>query len=298
MGMELCAAAGTRREDKGDDGGCRERGIHFAERFSDNLLRPRPFRDAFRVVELRLLRRIGAVLPRCSGHACRLEGQLASFGHVGTVHAHQGRRRRNGSSLGQLALRANQSLQNAAYRLGDFGAHVFTGGPDDRLADNFGAPKMAMDSAPADRFLLLSRTLLALAMLALGIRLGRKPGNKLNVATGFALACVTMLAVSPVARAHYFLLLAPAILFVPLWLDRHGRPRAGVVMAAILPVLSVLHYVLLPYGGRVGLLGFGTTTWLMAAMVLLARADRVMVQAAQASSSSPADSKAILSRAA
>ena len=115
--------------------------------------------------------------------------------------------------------------------------------------------------------------------MALGVRLARQPGNKLNMATGFALAFVTMLAVSPVARAHYFLLLAPAILFVPLWLDRHGRPRAGVVMAAILPVLSILHYALLPYGGRIGLLGFGTAAWLMAAMVLIARADRKMVQA-------------------
>ena len=80
---------------------------------------------------------------------------------------------------------------------------------------------------------------------------------------------------------HYFLLLAPAILLVPLWLDRHGRPQAGVVMAAIPPVLSVLHYVLLPYGGRVGLLGFGTTAWLMAAMVLIARTDWALSRTAE-----------------
>jgi hypothetical protein len=192
----------------------------------------------------------------------------------------------------------NQSLQNAAYRLGNFGSHVFAGGPDDRLADNFGAPKMAMDSPAADRFLFLSRAMLGLALLALGVRLGRKPGNKLNVATGYALACVTMLAVSPVARAHYFLLLAPAVLLVPLWLDRHGRPRAGIVMAAIPPVLSVLHYVLLPYGGRVGLLGFGTAAWLMAAMVLLARTDRAIVRAAKGMDVQPADSETFLGRAA
>ncbi len=174
----------------------------------------------------------------------------------------------------------NESLQNAAYRLGNFAAHVFAGGPDDRLADNFGAPKMAMDSPASDRVLFLSRAMLGLALLALGVRLARQPGNKLNVSTGFALACVTMLAVSPVARAHYFLLLAPAILFVPLWLDRRGRPRAGIVLAAILPVLSILHYALLPYAGRVGLLGFGTTAWLMAAMVLIARTDWAAVRTA------------------
>ena len=175
----------------------------------------------------------------------------------------------------------NQSLQNAAYRLGNFGSHLFAGGPDDRLVENFDAPKMAMDSAAADQFLFVARGLLALALLALGLRLARQPGSKLNTATGFALACVTMLAVSPVARAHYFLLLAPAILLVPLRLDRHGRPRAGVIMAAILPPLSVLHYALLPYGDRIGLLGFGTAAWLMAAMVLIARADWKTVRAAQ-----------------
>jgi len=192
----------------------------------------------------------------------------------------------------------NQSLQNAAYRLGNFGSHVLAGGPDDRLVENFDAPKMAMDSPAADRFLFLSRAMLGLALLALGVRLGREPGNKLNMATGFALACVTMLAVSPVARAHYFLLLAPAILLVPLWLDRHGRPRAGVIMAAIPPVLSILHYVLLPYGGRVGLLGLGTAAWLMAAMVLIARADWAMVRAAKSGSDQRADSSPILGRAA
>ena len=136
-----------------------------------------------------------------------------------------------------------------------------------------------MDSPTADRFLFLSRGMLALALLALGVRLARQPGSKLNMATGFALACVTMLAVSPVARGHYFHLLAPAILLVPLWLDLHGRPRAGIILAAIAPLISILHYVLLPYGGRVGLLGFGTAAWLMAAMVLIARADRAAILA-------------------
>lgn len=174
----------------------------------------------------------------------------------------------------------NQSLQNAAYRLGNFGSHLFAGGPDDRLVERFDAPRMAMDSPASDLCLFFSRAVLATALLALGVRLARKPGNKLNIAMGLALSLVTMLAVSPVARAHYFLLLAPAILLVPLWLDCHGRPRAGIVMAAIPPVLSILHYVLLPYGGRVGLLGFGTAAWLMAAMVLIARADRATVLAA------------------
>jgi hypothetical protein len=192
----------------------------------------------------------------------------------------------------------NQSLQNAAYRLGNFGSHLLAGGPDDRLVERFDAPKMAMDSSAADRFLFLSRATFGLALLALGVRLARQPGNKLNMATGFALSCVTMLAVSPVARAHYFLLLAPAILLVPLWLDLHGRPRAGVVMAAIPPVLSILHYALLPYAGRVGQLGFGTAAWLMAAMVLIARTDSATLHAAKSNNREAADSTPILGRAA
>lgn len=192
----------------------------------------------------------------------------------------------------------NQSLQNAAYRLGNFGSHVFSNGPDDRLVENFDAPKMAMDSATVDRFLFLSRATIGLALLALGVRLARKTGSQLNMATGFALACVTMLAVSPVARAHYFLLLAPAVLLVPLWLDRHGRPHAGIVMAAIPPLLSILHYILLPYAGRVGLLGLGVTAWLLAAMVLIARTDDAMVHAAASSDDRPRESEPALSRAA
>jgi len=168
----------------------------------------------------------------------------------------------------------NQSLHNAAYRLGNFGAHVLGGGPDDRLVENFDSPKMAMDSPAVEKVLLASQAILALALLALGVRLARGDGNRLNLAVGFALACAAMLVVSPVARGHYFLLLAPAVLLVPLWLERCGRPRAGLVLAAIPPAFSVLHYVFLPYAGRVGLLGMGTTAWLMATLVVMARTDR------------------------
>jgi len=40
----------------------------------------------------------------------------------------------------------NQSLHNAAYRFGNFGAHLLAGGPDDRLVEEWNAPQMAMDS--------------------------------------------------------------------------------------------------------------------------------------------------------
>jgi len=131
--------------------------------------------------------------------------------------------------------------------------------------------------------------MMTLALLALGMRLSRGDGNRLNLAVGFAVACTAMLVVSPVARGHYFLLLAPAVLLVPLWLDRRGWRRTGKVMAAIPPIFSILHYALLPYAGRIGLLGLGTTAWLMAVLVVMARADQSSRQVTdwQAGSSLP-----------
>ena len=181
----------------------------------------------------------------------------------------------------------NQSLHNAVYRFGNFSSYLLAGGPDDRLVERFDSPKMAMDSSATERMLLLARATLGLALLALCVRLARHGGSRLNLAAGFALACVAMLAVSPIARGHYFLLLAPAVLLVPVWLECHGRPLMGTLLAAALPVLSVLHYVLLPYAGRIGLLGLGTAAWLMATMVVMARTDWSNVRAAGRLAPSP-----------
>ena len=164
----------------------------------------------------------------------------------------------------------NQSLHNAVYRLGNFAAYELAGEPDDRLVEQFDAPKMAMDSAVAERSLLAARMALLAALVLASIRLSL--GRRLDMAVGFALACVAMLVASPVARGHYFMLLAPAVLFVPLWLDRQGMRRAAVAMAVMPAALSILHYALLGQAGRIGLLGIGTAAWLMAAMVLVGRA--------------------------
>jgi hypothetical protein len=176
----------------------------------------------------------------------------------------------------------NQSLQNATYRFGNFAAHVFGSGPDDRLVEEFHAPTMAMDQPAVERTLFFARAALALALLSLGVRLGCGDGSRLNLAAGFALACVAMLVVSPVARGHYFMLLSPATLLVPLWLDRRNCHRAAVVMAIIPPLLPILHYGLLPFAGRIGLLGLGTAGWFMAALVLMARADHFAAESVSA----------------
>lgn len=162
----------------------------------------------------------------------------------------------------------NQSLGNAVYRLGNFVSYLFADGPDDRLAQTFNPPAMAMDAPIVAGGLLGLRIVLLLALLATGVRLGRG-GDGLGQAVGFALACVAMLVLSPISRGHYFMFLVPAALLLPLWLDRRGMPRAAVAMAVVPAVLSLSHYALLHHVGRVGLLGLGATCWLMAALILV-----------------------------
>jgi hypothetical protein len=80
--------------------------------------------------------------------------------------------------------------------------------------------------------------------------------------------------ISPVSRNHYFVLLLPAVLFVPLWLNQRGRRRAAIFLTMVPIALILLQYLLMPYVGRVGLLGLGLTGWLMAAMILIDRTSR------------------------
>jgi len=174
----------------------------------------------------------------------------------------------------------NQSLQNAAYRLGNFVWRQTAGGPDDQLADFFELPKtmfdrpeMIMDSPTAELVVLGLRLAVLAALCVVGIRLGLH-GDALSLATAFSLGCIAMLVVSPIARAHYFMLFAPAIIYLPLWLDRQNHARAAKIMAVAPIILIDLHYLFLSYAGRVGLLGLGTTAWLVTAFVLVMRGSR------------------------
>ena len=167
----------------------------------------------------------------------------------------------------------NQCLGNALYRLGNFAAYMVAGGPEDPLVDDSNPPPRLMDSPCVDTCLLFVRIALLLTLLLVGVRLAGHRDVLFCQAAGFGLACAALLVVSPVARNHYFLLFGPAVLFVPLWLDSRGASRAARVLAVVPGVLIVVQYVLLPYVGRVGLLGLGTTGWLMAAMVLTVGAE-------------------------
>lgn len=165
----------------------------------------------------------------------------------------------------------NQCLGNALYRLGNFGAYLLAGGPEDPLVDDSNPPPRMMDSPSVDKCLLFVRITLLLAMLLVGVRLGIHHQTALSQAAGFGLACTALLVVSPVARNHYFLLLAPAVLFLPLWLDCLGSSRWAAVLAVVPCVLINLQYLFLPYVGRVGLLGLGMTIWLLVAFLLISR---------------------------
>ena len=166
----------------------------------------------------------------------------------------------------------NQCLGNALYRLGNFGAYMVAGGPEDLFVDEENPPPRLMDAPIVNTCLLFARMTLLLALFLVGVRLGTHGDSLLGQAAGFGLACAALLVVSPVARNHYFLLFAPAVLFVPLWLDCQGRRRWAIILAITPGLLILLQYVLMPYVGRIGLLGLGTTGWLMAAMVLTVRA--------------------------
>ncbi len=112
----------------------------------------------------------------------------------------------------------NQSLLNAGRHLGNWLAYEFAGGSDDRLRVPDGEPAHVMD-APLVGGLL---TAVRLAIVALAGLLTWHCGlrrDRLTLAAAFGLACVATLIVSPISRAHYYLLLLPAVLLLPLWCE-------------------------------------------------------------------------------
>ncbi|HEX4144253.1 MAG TPA: glycosyltransferase family 87 protein [Pirellulales bacterium] len=162
----------------------------------------------------------------------------------------------------------NQSLVNAIRHLGNWIAEdVARGGDSLPAAGPHDAPR-AMDSPVANGLLLAARlAVLGLAVLA-AVWAGRRR-DPLATASLFALGLVASLVVSPVARTHYFLLVAPAVLFVPWQLERAGRRRLAWWMAWTPTVLVVPHYFWPLAAGRVGWLGIGITVWLVAAGIWL-----------------------------
>jgi hypothetical protein len=169
----------------------------------------------------------------------------------------------------------NQSLDNAAYRFGNFLNWEFAGGPDDTLIDHphDASLRLPMDDPIAGTLIVLGRVL-ALATLLLFVVRASSQNDLAGRGTVFGLACVATLVVCPVARACYYVLFLPAIPFVCERLFRSNKPRLANVFAWLPVVLVWLQYLLIPLSGRLGLLGLGATVWFLASCVLLERRAR------------------------
>jgi hypothetical protein len=176
----------------------------------------------------------------------------------------------------------NQSLDNAAYRLGNWIDYQFAGGPDDSAIDRPHPAKLRlpMDAWPAGDLIVLGRVV-ALVLLLLFVIRSARHDQLLGRAAVFGLACVTTLVVCPVARATYFDLMWPAVVFSSMWLVQMGW--SGIArLLAFAPALCVwLHYLLLPESGRIGLLGMATTVWFVATCAVLDRARLTRARSAE-----------------
>ena len=177
---------------------------------------------------------------------------------------------------GDSTSQRNQSLVNAVERFGNWAHYYSAGGPHDKdtLPQRRNGQVFFMDAPIVGTLLLVARLAAACLLVGVGFRVARTQ-DALGEAAAFGLACVSTLVLSPIARAHYYVLLMPAVMFTAAWLVEHGRPRAAVWMAVVPAVLVVAHYAVLDITGRIGVLGIGTTLWYAAACVMLLRnADR------------------------
>jgi hypothetical protein len=164
----------------------------------------------------------------------------------------------------------NQSLDNAAYRFGNWLNGKFAHGPDDSVIDrpHPATVRLPMDNGISGDLIVMAR-IAGLALLLLFVIRSARLDQPFGRAVTFGLACVATLVVCPVARGCYFALFLPAVVFTSMWLVSLGRPRIALILAVV-PVASVwLHYLLLPDSGRVGVLGLGTAAWFFATCAIL-----------------------------
>ena len=110
------------------------------------------------------------------------------------------------------------------------------------------------------------------AWLALSMRRG---AGLTEQVTGFGIATAATLIIAPIARVHYFVLLAPMAVFLPMYFIERAWFRTAKWLAIIPAGLIVAHYLAMGVVGRLGLLGIGITAWLVAAAALLVRLRRV-----------------------
>lgn len=202
-----------------------------------------------------------------------LVGWQANLHHLGTWWNEVAIRAESTSAddfAGDSTTVRNQSLTNAAHRLGNWAHYYFSGGPHEHGPAQLrrGGPGLLMDAPLVDHVLWVVRVGALGLVTAVGFRMARAQ-DQLGQAASFGLACAATLIVFSIARGHYFVMLLPAVTFVCLWLLRQGRANLAAVLAIVPGVLVIAHYALLDFAGRIGLLGLGTTLWFLTACVSL-----------------------------
>ena len=85
------------------------------------------------------------------------------------------------------------------------------------------------------------------------------------------MGCVATLVFSPVAWGHHFVQGMPGWIAIPAWFYLRGHGRSAYFFALVPAVLILAHYILMSFTAPLGLLGFGTTAWLLCACVCLWR---------------------------
>ncbi|MGD9720264.1 MAG: glycosyltransferase family 87 protein [Pirellulales bacterium] len=163
---------------------------------------------------------------------------------------------------GDSASPRNQSLSNAVERFGNWAHHVFAGGANDfdPRAERMQGHTFVMDAPSVAVAIALARILAAGLLVWATCRVAWNR-DWMGMAAAVGLACVATLILSPISRGHYYVLLAPAVMYSGAWLAERARPRWTLAAVAIPAALSVAHYLAVDVIGRVGLLGLGISLW-------------------------------------
>jgi hypothetical protein len=156
----------------------------------------------------------------------------------------------------------NQSLTNAVHHFGNWTMEHLKIGP---IVHHHESPhedtkRRPMDAPLVNTVLLLIRVALGCLVLPVGYCVARSR-DRLGQTVAFSLAYLLTLVVCQIARAHYFMIWFPAIIFTCLWLIRENRPRLAALYAVVPGFLVTAHYVFLHSAGAIGLLGLGTALW-------------------------------------
>ena len=160
----------------------------------------------------------------------------------------------------------NQSFANGVRRFGNFVSYAAGTGPDDRLVDDTANAnqKMPMESALVNRVILGFVGGLLTLLAATALRSVATPSG-----TGWlvlaSLGAAATVVVSPLSWGHHYVMVAPALLFMPAWCLLQEKPSWAKAFAWSAAALLFVHYAAIDYAGRTGLLGIGMMVWTSAA---------------------------------